>query len=398
MHTLHTTTPPLFQQLGPWARRALHVIACWGGCALLASAFAAGHGYRAIAVLAPEQGDQLNGELLQGAAGELYVTAQSGGAHGHGAVIRVGVAGEVTTLHSFKDRRDGGEPDSGLIRGSDGWFYGSTRLGGAMHQGAIFRMSPEGAMTTLHSFERHGDGAFPSRLLQASDGNFYGAAESGGLTERGTVFRLTPAGKFKVIHHFTGLVGEPAQPAAELIQGRDGLLYGTTLDGGSSAGTIFRMRLDGSGLTVLHRFTNGHEGRFPTSALLQASDGNFYGTTKSTSFDIGDTGAAYRLTPAGEYTLLRVFDAEADGAQPDGALIQAANGDFYGTTTTAGPRGGGTVFRLKADGQLTLLHAFSDNHRKGEGPRGALLQGQDGLLYGSTGHFNGPATVFSVAP
>lgn len=311
----------------------------WLVAALPTTALAASHGYRVIAEIAPSRGGELNGEPLQGPEGQLYLTARSGGEHGHGAVLQVGASGEVSVLHAFRNRRDGGAPASGLVRGADGWLYGSTRSGGEVNQGALYKMSPQGRFKPLYSFRRFEDGAFPGKLLLASDGNFYGTTESGGATERGTVFRLTPQGVFTVIHHFSGLPADPAQPVCELIQARDGLLYGTSLDGGGQgAGTLFRIGLDGRGLTVLHRFMgDGHEGRFPTTALLQAGDGNFYGTTSSTGFDIGNTGAAYRLTPQGEFTLLRLFDAELDGAQPQGTLIQGSDGDFYGTTTTGGP-------------------------------------------------------------
>ena len=394
-------TPASFRQPGRCSRRSFTMAAAgWLGTGLPARGLAADHGYRVVASLPPEQGRQLNGDLVQDATGAFYVTAKSGGAHGHGTVTRIGPDGEVTVLVSFMNRRDGGAPGSGLVWAADGCLMGSTRTGGAANMGTLFRMAPDGRLTRLHWFERFEDGAFPSRLLLASDGNYYGTTESGGHTERGTVFRLTPAGKFSTIHHFSGLPEDPAQPVAELVQGHDGLLYGTSLDGGGSgSGTVYRIGLDGGDLAVLHRFSgNGHEGRFPTTALLLATDGHFYGTTKSTGFDIGDTGAAYRLSPSGEFTLLHVFDAELDGAQPDGALVQAADGHFYGTTTTGGPLGGGTVFRLRADGRVRLLHAFNANHRHGDGPRGALLQGGDGLLYGSTGHFAGPGVVFRIRP
>jgi uncharacterized repeat protein (TIGR03803 family) len=369
-----------FRRPAASARRALAATALWLGSALLTGAIAADNGYRVVAGFTPEQGNMLNGALLQDAAGDLYVTAMLGGARDRGSVARVSLDGQVTVLHSFDRHRQGLNPQHGLIWASDGFFYGSTMAGGAVNQGTIFRMAPDGTLTTLHSFVREADGAFPSKLLQAGDGNFYGTTPSGGQSERGTIFRITPAGQFEVLHHFIGQC-DPAQPTAELIQGRDGLLYGTSLDGGcSGGGTIFRIGLDGGGLVVLHRFNDLHGGRFPGTALVEASDGNFYGTTKFGA-DADAGGTAYRI------------HEKADGARPDGALIQAANGDFYGTTTTGGPRGGGTVFRMKADGSLLVLHGFSWKTERSHGPRGALLQGKDGLLYGTTGHFTAP-TVF----
>jgi uncharacterized repeat protein (TIGR03803 family) len=382
-----------------WSRRALAATACWLGSALLTGALAAANGYQVVASLTREQGSMLNGAPVQDAAGALYLTARIGGADDLGSIVRIGLEGEVTVLRSFDDRRKhhrGHTPQHGLILADDGYFYGSTMAGGRANQGTIFRLSPQGELQQLHWLDRARDGAFPSKLLRASDGNFYGTTPSGGANERGTVFRLTPGGEFKVVHHFSGLPEEPAHPTAELIQARDGLLYGTSPDGGFGGGTVFRLRLDGSALTVLHRFVGPDDGRFPETALIEGQDGNFYGTTRYTR-SVGDTGVAYRVTPAGEYTVLHVFDEERDGAQPDGALIQGRDGDFHGTTTTGGPRGGGTVFRMKPDGRVDVLHGFNGRAGRSNGPRGALLLGQDGLLYGSTGHFTAPV-VFRVRP
>ena len=143
-----------FRRPAASARRALAATALWLGSALLTGAIAADNGYRVVAGFTPEQGNMLNGALVQDAAGDLYVTAMLGGARDRGSVARVSLDGQITVLRSFDRHRLGLNPQHGLILASDGFFYGSTMAGGAVNQGTIFRMAPDGSLTTLHSFVR----------------------------------------------------------------------------------------------------------------------------------------------------------------------------------------------------------------------------------------------------
>jgi len=184
--------------------------------------------------------------------------------------------------------------------------------------------------------------------VQANDGNFYGTTfKGGGGNHLGTVFKITPSGTLTTLHSFAGSDG--ANPEAALVRGRgsDGHFYGTTVHGGSyGAGTVFKITLSGT-LTTLHSFS-GSEGEFPAASLIQANDGNFYGTATygGTSPPCGaDCGTIFSITSTGTLTTLHSF-AGSDGANPEAALIQANDGNFYGTTYRGGTNQEGTVFRL----------------------------------------------------
>ena len=170
---------------------------------------------------------------------------------------------------------------SALIQGADGNFYGTTDTGGAAHLGTIFRMTPSALVTVLHEFVGgSADGARPhGGLLQSTSGDFYGATAAGGGADLGTIFRITSTGSVTILHAFAGGSSDGADPEAALIQGTDGNFYGTTAAGGAAnLGTVFRMTPGGS-VTILHAFAGGNDGASPVAALLQATDGNFYGTT-----------------------------------------------------------------------------------------------------------------------
>jgi len=187
-------------------------------------------------------------------------------------------------------------------------------------------------------------------LLQASDGNFYGTTEEGGARGDGTIFRVTPGGEFTTIYSFCAQPNctDGASPFAGLIQATDGNLYGTTVAGracSGGCGTIFKITLDGT-LTTLHTLPDGAS---PQAGLIQATDGNFYGTTI-----LGGAhhrGSIFRITSAGKFTTLHSFQPKTDGMQPYGTIMQATDGNFYGTTYGDGDINSskkyfGTVYRL----------------------------------------------------
>jgi uncharacterized repeat protein (TIGR03803 family) len=298
-------------------------------------------------------------------------------------------------LHALTATTDGQNPST-LIQAADGNFYGTTALGGAFDSGTVFTMTPTGTVTVLHSFGgAPGDGAHPhAALLQGTDGNFYGTTyDGGGADDLGTVFKMTPAGTVTVLHVFTGGAIDGAHPEAPLIQATDGNFYGTTA-GNPGGGTAFTMTSAGT-VTVLHAFGAAGDGASPKAALLQATDGNFYGTTDMASGVIGggSAGTVFKMTPGGSVTILFGFSNFFGSVSPS-SLIEATDGNLYGTTAFGGfctfanhvsRTGCGTIFRVTPDGVLHFLLEFGgEGTTGGSYPRGALIQATDGNLYGTT--------------
>jgi uncharacterized repeat protein (TIGR03803 family) len=346
--------------------------------------------------------------LVQGSDGNLYGTT----AGEIGTVFKMTPSGTLTTLHSF-DGSDGADPEGALVQASDGNFYGTTYSGaggncwGGIGCGTVFKITPTGVLTTLHTFTGYSDGGnSSSTLVQGSDGNFYGTVYGVTTTDNtdGIIFKITPSGVLTTLHIFAGWDGE--YPCDQLVQGSDGNLYGTTTQGGSNGGgTFFRITLSGT-LTTLYDFcSRAHcaDGYGAGEALVLASDGNFYGTNGG---GILGHGTVFKITPAGVLTTLYNFGADFDiggGLNPYGGLVQATDGNFYGTTANGGGSdncigGCGTVFKVTATGSLTILHNFDGTD--GGSSFAGLVQATNGYFYGTTsgvGTYNNSAgTVFRV--
>jgi uncharacterized repeat protein (TIGR03803 family) len=363
--------------------------------------------------------------LVQGSDGYFYgTTAGTWEDHrfGNGTVFRISTNGALTSLYSFGGTNDGGNPVAGLVQGSDGNFYGTTENGGTpgvtwvgeggeWGHGTVFKISPNGALTSLYSFPRSNDGWGPSGLVQASDGNFYGTTEQGGTTNvlnynyplgAGTVFKITTNGVLTSLYSFTG--GNDGASPNGLVQGGNGSFYGTTVGGGtSSGGTVFKISTNGA-LTSLYSFIfMGNDGYYPSAALVQGSDGYFYGTTEGNGVMINNWGTVFKISTNGVLTSLYSFGGTNDGGFPQSALVQGSDGYFYGTTPAYGGGGynsDGTVFKISANGALTSLHSFTGGY-DGGGPSAGLVQGSDGNFYGTTsGCYAGMAlngTVFKMS-
>ncbi len=337
----------------------------------------------------------LPGALLQGSDGNFYGTTQQGGASGHGTVFAITSAGALTTLYSFGGGTDGLLPNA-LIQGADGNFYGTTQQGGAFQVGTVFEIAPAGALTTLYSFGGNPGGSIPAAaLLAGTDGNFYGTTRQGGVYQAGTVFQITPTGALLNLYSFSGGT-DGSGPAAALVRAADGNFYGTTQQGGTSqAGTVFAITPAGA-LTTLYSFGGNTDGSGPAAALVQGTDGNLYGTTQHGG--ASGYGTVFRITPAGALTTLYSFPGTLVESLPN-ALVQGGDGNFYGTTQHSGTSGYGTVFQLTPTGVLTTLYNFSGG-TDGFQPN-ALVQGSDGNFYGTTQHSNGVngfGTVFEITP
>jgi len=303
--------------------------------------------------------------LIQGADGNFYGETYNGGSIGAGSIFKMTASGEVTTIYNFCTQTnctDGALPQSALVQTSDGVFYGTTVIGGTQNEGTVFKLSASGVLTTLYNFCSQAscaDGTQPNiGLTLASDGNFYGTAALGGKTNAqfcgaygcGTLFRITPAGAYSLLYSFCSQAkcADGDIPQGQLIQAKDGSLYGTTDGGGGdNAGTAFKVTPQGKVVT-LHSFCTGtcQDGLIPYAGLIQASDGNFYGT--DTLGGPGGYGTVYQMTPAGKVTPVFGFDDGTDGGFPVAAVLQASDGRLYGGTEQGGADGLGVVFQVSA--------------------------------------------------
>jgi uncharacterized repeat protein (TIGR03803 family) len=309
-------------------------------------------------------------------------------------------------LYSFSGKNDGGNPETGLMQGGDGNFYGTTSDGGTSNIGTVFKISANGALTSLYSFTGTNDGANPQAgLVQGTDGYSYGTTRSGGASNYGTVFKITPNAAYTSLYSFTG-TNDGANPQAGLVRGSDGYFYGTTSDEYSlGSGTVFKITTNGA-LTTLYAFgsiTNAKgyslDGAHPYAGLLQASDGYFYGTTYSGG--MSNFGTVFKISTNGALTTLYAFGKitydgySLDGANPYARLVQGSDGSFYGTTYNGGAYYG-TVFKIRTDGAYSSLISFGGFD--GANPSAGLVQGTDGNLYGTTqnGGQGASGTIFRL--
>jgi uncharacterized repeat protein (TIGR03803 family) len=324
-----------------------------------------------------------------------------------------------TSLLSF-DGTNGANPQWGaLVQGRDGNFYGTTTGGGANSNGCsrspgcgtVFKITPGGTLITLHNFndDANGWGPMPGLAL-ATDGDFYGVNSNGGNFSVcfglgcGVVFKITPWGALTTLTEFN--YTQTANPNSVLVQATNGNFYGTGINGGAvfspeicfdGCGSVFEVTPAGA-LTTLHNFDFADGWDAQNALMVQANDGNLYGETSgggSSANCTNNCGTIFKMTPAGGFTSLHSFDG-TDGSVPTGGLVQGSDGNFYGTTYVGGANGDGTVFKITAAGTLTTLHSFDATD--GSNPNGGLVQATDGNFYGTTsaGGANGDGTIFQI--
>jgi uncharacterized repeat protein (TIGR03803 family) len=322
------------------------------------------------------------------------------------------------TLHSFSGA-DGANPRTALIQATDGDFYATTEYGGAncavdSSCGTIFKITPAGALTTVYSFCAQtgcSDGRYPALagLVQATNGDLYGTTQGGGAycaaDGCGTIFKITLGGTLTTLYSFCAEYGCPDgyTPLAGLIQAANGELYGTTENGGTyNGGTVFKITPSGT-LTTLSNFSGCcADGYNPWAQLMQAANGDLYGTTYRGGAN--GYGAIFKITPSNVLTTLYSFCAQSgctDGVYPIAGLVQAANGDLYGTTPGGGDNSS-TVFKITTSGTLTTVYRFCSQGECSGGnfPEAGLIQAASGDLYGTAedGGAYGGGTIFKITP
>ncbi len=348
--------------------------------------------------------------LVQGTDGNLYGTTFKGGAYsyqgtcssGCGTEFKITTAGVLTTLYNFCALQNGldactdGWGPWGLTLGTDGNFYDMTFSGGsatAVSLGTIFKITAEGDRTQLFALKEFGGcklnecyGIYPmAGLVEASDKNLYGTAVDGGADGGGVVLKVNPLEPPPptVLYSFDF---PTVSPGAPLIQGTDGDLYGTTYDNeqfDQYTGSVFKLSLTGE-FTTLYNFcsqTNCSDGSRPYSPVVQAANGNFYGTTYEGGSE--NEGTIFELTAAGALTILHDFATQSiDGTYPVGGLVQGTDGNLYGVTPHGGKYGFGIIFKITTGGTFTVLHSFDSTD--GSAPDAGLMQATNGLFYGTT--------------
>ncbi len=342
----------------------------------------------------------LAGLLL--ANGKFYGTTEQGGSHaGTGTIFQVDAKGHETVLYAFTGA-NGTVPSAGLVRDAAGNLYGTTTEGGDFNLGTVFKLDATGVETVLHHFSGGTDGSIPfAGLILDAAGNLYGATNTGGdpSCNCGTVFQISPNGTESVLYSFTGGTDGGSPVTGNLIRDSAGNLLGTTADGGAfGQGAVFKIHPDGTE-TTLYSFTGKSDGGSPYCNLIRDGKGNLYGTTSG-----GGTsrfGTVFKIDSQGNETVLHNFAGGSDGESPMAGLVLDGKGNLYGTTVAGGvvgKYGYGTIFEISQNGTETVLHAF--NRLDGDTPAAGLIIDGKGNLYGTTssGGLHGRGTVFKLTP
>ena len=320
-----------------------------------------------------------------------------------------GGAQQDMSLHNFGSDSDGQNPTASLISDSAGNLYGTTSGGGTNHKGTVFKLSPNGTETILHSFGSGNDGQTPlGNVVFDSTGNLYGTTSAGGVYGAGIVFELSPNGTETALYSF-GSGGDGQNPSAGLVFDSSGNLYGTTVNGGTyGGGTAFELSSNGAGgwiETGLYSFGNFLDGMNPYAGLVLDSSGNLYGTTanggvnsRGTAFELSLNAATLRCC---REVLVYNFTAGTDGQTPRAGLVFDGSGNLYGTTVNGGTYGGGTAFEWSPSqgGIESVLYSFGSGS-DGKNPYAGLVFDSSGNLYGTTasgGLYSG-GTVFELSP
>lgn len=352
----------------------------------------------------PTDGSNVDAGVTMDSAGNLYGTTEGGGANAEGSVFKISAAGVESTLYSFgASTTDGFAPMAGLILDSAGNLYGTTFSGGANgYYGTVFKVSPSGTETIVHSFGvvTSGDAATPQAgVIMDGAGNLYGTGYTGGgVNNDGAVYEISAAGTESVLYSFPYGANGNANPAASLIMDSSGNLFGTSIFGGANnQGTVFKITAAASQST-LHSFgATAGDGANPEAPLIMDGDGNLYGTTDEGGAH--NAGTVFEIDAAGTESILYSFGSSAaDGLNPLAGLIMDGAGNLYGTTYNGGANGDGTVFKISAGGTESVLYSFGSNATDGVNPRAGLIIDSVGNLYGTTqmGGVSNYGTVFEI--
>jgi uncharacterized repeat protein (TIGR03803 family) len=284
--------------------------------------------------------------LIRGTDGAYYGTTSDGGKYGYGTVFKI-CGNKITLLHSFNRNAEGGTPMGSLVQAPDGKLYGMTTDGGANGYGTIFKITTGGNYTVLRHFSPAADGGSPEgSLIVGTNGTLYGMTNTGGAGGAGTIFKITTGGNYAVLHSFSNAT-DGGNPHGSLVEGKDGNFYGATY----SFGRIFKITPNGQ-FNVLHTLA-GNDGVNPVGALVQNTNGDFFGVTYQGGANAG--GTIFKVTPGGTYTVLKALKPTTDGNYSEGGLVRGNDGNFYGMTAKGGNNKAGTIYKITPAGNFTVL-------------------------------------------
>jgi uncharacterized repeat protein (TIGR03803 family) len=325
--------------------------------------------------------------------GNLFGTGFTGGAHAYGTVFEVATGNSsIATLASFADSTDGAYPKGGVVEDSSGNLFGTT-WGGAVD--TVFEVvSGSGTITTLASFNSTVGSTPEASVIEDNSGNVFGTTNGGGTYNDGTIYEVVAgSGNATTLVSFNGSNG--TSPNATLVEDTHGNLFGVATGGGAAGrGTVFELTAGSHAVTTLVTF-NGANGAYPGGSLIEDAAGNFFGVTHGGGAN--GWGTVFELSmPSGTITTLASFNG-SNGEYPEGSLLEDSQGNLFGTATSGGAFGDGTVFEIAAgSGSINTLASF--NGLDGSGPGGSLIEDNRGDLFGiaGTGGTWGRGAVFEV--
>jgi uncharacterized repeat protein (TIGR03803 family) len=348
--------------------------------------------------------------LIQDSAGNLYGTTPFGGDYSYGTIFKLSPGGTETVLHSFAGSpSDASSPEYGsLTLDAAGNLYGTSAYGGEFDYGTVYELTPADTESVLYNFTGGLDGAEPFGGVARGGGNLlYGTTYIGGTYGDGVVFKLSLEGAESVLHNFDGTSGDGALPASNLTRDSAGNLYGTTTAGGySDAGTVFEVNASDAE-SIVYSFKGDPDGESPFGGgLLTDTAGNLYGATTRGGAD--ENGVLFKLSSEGAEDVLLSFNGPTGGGAPIDGLTRDTAGNLYGTTQWGGSGAGcpgrqgcGVLFELTTGGTERVLHAFRlGSSSDGANPLGGVIVGRSGNLYGtlSEGGAYGCGAVFKYTP
>ncbi len=287
-------------------------------------------------------------------SGEIVSLASNGGTNNFGTVYTYNMDGTFSKVYDLSLPLSGSIPHGLVSNGNS--FLGTTQNGGTQNQGVVFQLELDGTRTEIHSLDPFNDGQLPNDdLLVLDDGTIYGTARFGGLIQSGTVFAITPDGSFTAFHHFTG--GAQGQfPIGGVTLHSNGQLYGTTSSGGDFGNGVIYTFNDGDYEVVASLFTFVNGGG-SEATMVEANGGKLYGLARLGGSS--NNGTLFEFDPVtNAVNVMHSFNGATDGSYPRSDLILHSDGALYGTTSSSGPNGGGTLFKYDFDTGFEVLHSF----------------------------------------